>query len=154
VSPGQDTLCVVPCGSKKIWDKLPDAGPSAAKEVYTGPLAAKCREYAEKFHPGAWCILSAKHGFLLPDEKVPGPYNATFNDKKTNPVGIEELRLQAVDKGLDNFKCFVALGGKNYVDIVSRVFSPRPVANPLRECRGIGFMMALLTEAVTDNRKL
>lgn len=92
------TLCIAPCGSKKIWDKDSNAGPTAAKNVYIGPFANKCREYAEKFHPSSWCILSAKHGFLFPDDKIPGPYNVSFNDKKTKPVNIDQLSTQIQKK--------------------------------------------------------
>jgi len=60
------TLCVIPCGKTKIWDKKPDAGSTNARDVYIGPFAKKCREYAEKFYSTSWCILSAKHGFLFP----------------------------------------------------------------------------------------
>jgi len=45
------TLCIVPCGKAKIWDKNPKAGPTMAKQVYTGPFAKKCQEYAELYYP-------------------------------------------------------------------------------------------------------
>ena len=54
------TLCIIPCGSKKIWDKYPDLGPQKARDVYIGPFAKKCREYAETFYGESFCILSAK----------------------------------------------------------------------------------------------
>ena len=62
------TLCIVPCGSKKIWKKNPNAGPMKAKDVYIGPFASKCQQYAKHFYPESWCILSAKHGFLFHNE--------------------------------------------------------------------------------------
>ena len=93
-------LCVVPCGSLKIWDKYPNAGPTKAKDAYIGPFVKTCIEYAEKFYPGTYVILSAKYGFLFPDEVIPGNYNVTFNDPSTDPITIEELRRQAEQKGL------------------------------------------------------
>ena len=60
---------------RKIWDINPFAGPTKAKYVYVGPFAKKCKEYAQKFYPSSWCTLSAKYGFLFPNDIVPGPYN-------------------------------------------------------------------------------
>lgn len=94
------TLCIVPCGKKKIWEKNPKAGPTKAKNVYIGPFAKKCREYAEKFYPYSWCILSAKYGFLFPNDVVLGPYNVSFNDRKTNPITTKELSAQVIEKDL------------------------------------------------------
>jgi hypothetical protein len=45
------TLCIVPCGKTKIWDKNPNAGPTKAEYVYVGSFAKKCREYATTFYP-------------------------------------------------------------------------------------------------------
>jgi len=75
-------LCIIPCGNRKIWDKNPNAGPTRAKDVYIGPFAKKCKEYAEKFYLSSWCILSAKYGFLFPDDIVPGSYNVTLMIKE------------------------------------------------------------------------
>jgi len=84
------TLCIVPCGNRKIWDKNPNAGPTKVEHVYIGPFAKKCREYAMRFYPSSWCILSAKYGFLFPNDIVPIPYNVSFNeprDKLNNHEG-------------------------------------------------------------------
>jgi hypothetical protein len=148
------TLCIVPCGSKKIWDKDSNAGPTRAKEVYIGPFAKKCREYAEKFYPFEWCILSAKYGFLFPEDKIPGPYNVSFNDKNTKPINIEKLSKQMRKKKLDKYEKIITLGGKNYTHIVSQVFPSKSVTNPLENCKGIGFMMGLLTNSIKNNKQL
>ena len=106
-------LCIISCGNRKIWDKNPNAGLTRARDVYIGPFAKKCKEYAEKFYPSSWCILSAKYGFLFPDDIVPGPYNVTFNDKRTNPISVEELSKQVKEKGLDRYEKILVVGGKN-----------------------------------------
>jgi len=115
-------LCIISCGNRKIWDKNPNAGLTRARDVYIGPFAKKCKEYAEKFYPSSWCILSAKYGFLFPDDIVPGPYNVTFNDKRTNPISVEELSKQVKEKGLDRYEKILVLGGKKYVSMVRKVF--------------------------------
>lgn len=147
------TLCIVPCGVSKIWDREPKRGPTAARYVYTGSFASKCRQYAEKFHPGHWCILSAKHGFLRPDDFVPGPYNVTFKDSKTKAISKEKLNQQAANMGLLSYDQIVVLGGKQYSDRVIQIFTNHKISLPLQGCRGIGYMMQRLHEAVTSGRE-
>jgi len=142
------TLCIVPCGNRKTWDKNPNTGPTKAEHVYIGPFAKKCREYAMKFYPTSWCILSAKYGFLFPNDIVPGPYNASFNDPKTNPVTTKELSAQVMEKDIDNYDRIVILGGKNYVEMANEVFSSKEILTPLRECKGIGYMMGKLNDSI------
>lgn len=147
-------LCIVPCGSKKIWSKNPEAGPAKARNAYIGPFARKCQEYAEKFYPNSWCILSAKYGFLLPDDVVPGPYNVSFKDKVTNPISLKDLLKQAKEKKLNKYERVIVLGGKNYVKIVEQVFIRKAVLNPLSGCKGIGYMMSRLNDAVSAHCNL
>jgi hypothetical protein len=148
------TLCIVPCGKQKIWDKRPDAGPTRARDVYTGVFAVKCRQYAERFHPSAWCILSAKHGFMLPDEFVPGSYNVSFRTSPPDAKGLDKLRSQAQQKGLDVYKKIVVLGGWSYVKIAEQVFSGREIKKPLIGCTGNGQMMSLLKQSVFYGKPL
>ena len=147
-------LCIVPCGSKKIWSKNPKLGPTKARNVYIGPFAKKCREYAEKFYPSSWCILSAKYGFLLPDDVTPGPYNVSFNDRKTNPISLKNLSKQTEQKKIDKYKNVVVLGGKNYVEIAKQVFIGKTVLKPLSGCKGIGYMMKKLNDAITSGKPI
>lgn len=142
------TLCIVPCGNRKIWDKNPSAGPTKARYVYVGPFATKCREYAEMFYPSTWCILSARYGFLFPDDIVPGSYNVSFNDRKTNPITTKKLSAQVTVKGLDYYDKIIVLGGKNYVVMANEVFSSKEILTPLSDCKGIGYMMGRLKNAI------
>jgi len=142
------TLCIVPCGERKIWDKNQKAGPTKAENVYIGPFAKKCREYAMRFYPSSWCILSAKYGFLFPNDIVPGPYNVSFNDRKTNPITTTELSAQVKEKGLDSYGRIVILGGKKYVEMANEVFSSKLILTPLRDCKRIGYMMGKLNDAI------
>ncbi|MGC8612509.1 MAG: DUF6884 domain-containing protein [Athalassotoga sp.] len=144
------TLCIVPCGKTKIWDKCPEIGPQKAKDVYIGSFATRCREYAELLYPDSWVILSAKHGFLFPDDMVPGSYNVSFNNKKTHPITVDELKKQAKDKKLYGFDEIVALGGRNYTQIVKQVFESNEIIEPLRDCRGIGYMIQRLNNAISS----
>jgi len=146
----EDALCVVPCGSVKIWDKNPKAGLTPAQEVYQGSFSKKCQEYAKKYHPDSWCILSAKHGLILPEEEINGPYNVTFNDKSTNPVDSDFLSNQVIEKKLDDYDKIVVVAGKNYENILKTVFNAKEVYNPLNGCKGIGYMMNRLSVLINE----
>ncbi|MET1101373.1 MAG: DUF6884 domain-containing protein [Pyrodictiaceae archaeon] len=145
-------LCIVPCSQRKIWDKEPDKGPVPAREAYTGVLTRYAISYAEKFCD-AWVVLSAKHGLLLPEERVPGPYDATFKRRRgANIIPIDELRRQAAEKGLYSYDKVVVLAGKAYAEVARRVFGER-VVWPLRGL-GYGEKVRALKKAVGENRPL
>lgn len=76
----RSTLCIVPCGKEKIWDREPGREPTPAHLVYIGSFASGARAYAEHFHPESWVVLSAMYGFLHPNDLVPGPYDVTLID--------------------------------------------------------------------------
>lgn len=148
------TLVIVPCGKKKIWDENPNAGSAKARDVYIGSFAKKCTEYAEKFYPSCWCILSAKYGFLFPDDTVSGSYNVSFNDKKTNPITLKRLSKQVTEKGLNDYDKIIILGGKNYVKIIKKIFIDKKIHLPLENCKGIGYMMKKLNDAINKGVSL
>lgn len=146
----KNVLCIIPCGSKKIWDKKRNAGPTKARNVYIGSFAKKCQEYAEKFYPESWYILSAKHGFLFPDDEVLKNYNVSFNNKKSNSISLNELRSQIEENKLDKYDKIVILGGKNYRDIIEVLFPKKEIINPLKGCRGMGYMMHRLNSLINS----
>jgi len=147
-------LCVVSCGKTKVWDKNPRLGPQRARDVYIGPFATKCRQYAEVFYPSQWVILSAKHGFLFEKDIVPESYEASFNKRRGPTISIEELRSQAMEKGLLEFDSVVVLGGRSYARVVRLVFDRKRIRQPLLGCRGIGEMMKRLNEAIERKHRL
>jgi len=85
--------CYHCCGKSKIWAKHPDAGPTAAKDAYTGSYFRANRRYAEA-QGCDWMILSGKYGLIEPDFIIPGPYNVTFKDLSTHPVTAEYIQTQ------------------------------------------------------------
>jgi hypothetical protein len=120
-------LVVVPCGSAKVWDKRPNAGPTAAADAYTGGPFTLNRKYAERFGD-EWVILSAKYGFLRPADPVPGPYNVTFKRRSSRPVESATLRRQVGEFGLSGFDEVVGLGGKDYRLALEEAFRDSGVA--------------------------
>ncbi len=114
-------LVIVPCGRSKIWDKHPTAGPTPAKDAYTGTPFKLNRRYAETFGD-AWVILSAKYGFITPDFILPGPYEVTFKRKSSAPVSTDALQHQVVDQRLSDFAIVIGLGGKEYRSAIESAF--------------------------------
>lgn len=147
-------LCIVPCGKHKVWDKKPKLESVEARYAYDGPFSRKCMEYAEKFYPMEWCILSAKYGFMLPGELIPGPYDVSFSDSKTCHISIDALIQQIKQKELCEIESIVVLGGKRYAAIAEKAFQGKSVLTPLADCRGLGYMMQKMNEAIRIGRPL
>lgn len=150
-------LCITPCGAKKIWDKLPNAGVTRAQDVYIGAFANACQAYAGVFFE-RWVILSAKHGVLFPDAVLTENYDVAFDSDPVLVIPIERLREQWQALGLSDVEEVVVLGGKKYVRAVERMFAdwvlqPKVVA-PLRGLKGIGYMLQALNGAVQQRVEL
>jgi len=144
------TICIIPCGRTKIWDRFPDAGPTPAKNVYIGVFARKCQEYARAFYPDSYFILSAKYGFLHPEDIVPDNYNVTFKKPSTNPITIPELIDIAKQKGLFNADRILVIAGREYTQIIRRVLTTKEVVEPLMGCKGNGYMMQKMNLALLN----
>jgi hypothetical protein len=80
---GRLLVVLVGCVATKRPAELDERGIARrwpAADVYTSALWAKRRAYAERTAPGAWAILSARHGLLRPDEPI-APYDATLAER-------------------------------------------------------------------------
>lgn len=116
--------------------KRPDAGGVVAKDAYISPTFKLNRQYAEKFGD-QWIILSAKYGFISPEFVIPGPYDVTFIDRKTQPISYASLQQQAIEQELAKFDQIIGLGGKEY---------RQAIAEALPEQQQIVFPFAGLTQ--------
>ncbi|QGH34347.1 hypothetical protein GI584_10075 [Gracilibacillus salitolerans] len=147
-------LCIIPCGKKKIWDKIPDVGPTKAKNAYIGVLHSLCRQYVELYFDN-WVIISGKHGLLLPGDMVPGNYDVTFRPNDPDVITIDVLRYQLREKGLGLFRDIVVLTGKKYQPIINQTFHEADsIQYPLLGTRGIGEMQGLLKNSIENNQAL
>ena len=115
-------LVVVPCGQTKIWKFDPKHGPAKAMDAYAGSPFQVNKSFAQLFSD-RWVILSAKHGFMDPDFMIPEDYDVTFKKPASKPMSLGELEKQVQEKHLLDFNIVVALGGEEYTDIVTRLFS-------------------------------
>lgn len=140
-------LVIVQCGGKKIWKEKPYIKKISAKDAYASSYFQKNRLYAEKTGD-KWIILSAKYGFLFPDDKIED-YNVTFKTKKTGPISYYELQKQVKDKKLDRFGKIIVLGGKEYLDAVKEAFVNTGciIESPF-EGLTIGIRMSKLNEVI------
>jgi 2-keto-3-deoxy-L-rhamnonate aldolase RhmA len=147
-------LCITPCGAAKIWDKHPELGGVQAKDAYISPFGTACHTYADIFFEH-WVILSAKHGFLFPTDIVPGNYDLAFNSGSPDVITVEALKQQAAEKGLDVFEEIVVVAGKKHIKVVQQVFGAnRAYRFPLQGCRGIGYMLQKLNNAIQQNKEI
>lgn len=146
-------LCIIPCGKKKIWDKHSNYGPMKAKDVYISPFGKACQAYASMFFEN-WVILSAKHGFLRPNDIVLKNYDLAFDSKSDEVISIEKLQKQMVDKSLLQFDEIVLLAGKKHKKVVTKLYPEEMITYPLEGCKGIGYMLQRLKEAVKEEAEI
>lgn len=147
-------LCIIPCGRKKIWDLDATKGPTPAQDAYIGTFGQACQRYARRFFPGNWVILSAKYGFLFPADHVPGPYDVAFDSPREDVIPSHVLKVQLEQKQLTNYRTVVVLGGRKHQKVVESVF-PADVERsyPLKDCKGIGYMLQALNRAVRTGQE-
>ncbi|WP_077622223.1 DUF6884 domain-containing protein [Sediminibacillus massiliensis] len=144
-------LFIIPCGKKKIWDKYEHAGPVAAKRAYIGTFHRLCENYAKQFGD-RWVTLSAKYGYLDPEDIVEANYDLTFGDKTNGVITPARLKEQVLEKRLDRYIEVIVLTGKKYKPIVFGSFpDTQTITFPLLDCSGIGMMQQRLKRAVQDN---
>lgn len=141
------TLAVIACSKSKVWDHGTHQGGALAKDTYTGTFFKLASNLAAR-DADAWVVLSARHGFLLPNSRVPGPYNAKLKARTTYSA-TERLRSQAIQKGLLNYRNVVVFGGTHYVSTVKQTFAPfgQEVTTPFKEGTRIGTRLGLLKRA-------
>lgn len=139
-------LVIIPCGSKKIWDKDPGAGQQKAKDAYIGGFFIKNRQYAEKQNCD-WLILSAKYGFIEPDFIIPGNYNVTFKKSYPKPISDKELFDQYNEKQLSKYDEVIVLGGIDYISKVKKIFGGANIQAPFKGLP-LGKMMSKINEAL------
>ncbi|SRR5216683_6390265 len=106
-------LVIVPCGRTKVWAKYPNAGPTKAREAYTGTQFRAASRYAET-HGSSWVILSAKYGFISPDTVIEN-YDVAFS------------------KLINGYYRTVEMAGQVSEDVLSSQARQIAVANPARE---------------------
>ena len=115
-------LIVIPSGQTKIWKFDPKHGPAKAVDAYTGSPFQINKAFAQLFSD-RWVILSPKYGFMDSDFMIPEDYDVAFKKPETKPISLEELKKQVQEKNLVDFNIVVVVGGEEYADIVTRLFS-------------------------------
>jgi len=137
-------ICIIPCGSKKIYDVNPFIKDVTADKLYVGSFHSLCKRYS-KYISDEYCILSAKHGFIFPEDIIEENYNVTFNDKKTNPISIQTLKQQLFK--FEKYNSIICLCGRRYHDIIESVFD-RSIENRLKGLKGMGYMVQYMTNEI------
>jgi hypothetical protein len=125
----------------------PDLGAVKAAQAYTSSYFQKNMAYAKRFGD-RWMILSAKYGFLDPDELI-NDYNVTFKKRKTNPISIAKLQEQVADKQLAKYDEAIVLGGEEYLLAIEGAFegTQTKIVSPFRGL-SIGSRMAEIDKAL------
>ncbi|WP_143745427.1 DUF6884 domain-containing protein [Marinococcus halophilus] len=146
-------LAIIPCGAKKAWDADPGLGPLPVKHVYQSTFHQLCRAYAEAF-TDQWTVLSGKHGFMYPQERIDANYDVTFGKKQREEVSTEFCLQQWQTKQMGEYDQYVVLLGRKFNPLIARILPMERTVFPLRDYRGMGYMQQALKQAVGNNRPL
>ncbi len=90
---------IVPSTRQKVWDTHHNAGPTQARDAYTGSAFARWRAFAEA-SGSPWFILSTKYGLLTPDQPIAN-YSVTISEAESDPAFVALLREQIKVHSLD-----------------------------------------------------
>ena len=98
----KETLFIVSCSAKKIWQYDPTAPDFVpAKYAYKGRKFRSFLRWAEKEkieQKGfSWVILSGKYGFIEPWHPI-SRYNVKLSCKSSYPISVETLKNQVYQK--------------------------------------------------------
>lgn len=97
--------------------------------------------------------MSAKYGFLDPDDLLEGPYEVTFKRKKTNPVALETLQRQVTEQGQASFDRVIGLGGVEYRAALTQAFGGQvEVTFPFAEL-ALGYSLQATKPATAEAEK-
>lgn len=142
-------------GEFYMHERLPKRKLRRLERFLTSKLAEKLwNSNAEKFYPNSYVILSAKYGFLFPDELIPENYTVTFKDPNTKPISVGELKRHAIEKDLLKYDEIVVIAGKDYVEIVKKVFQNKVIRTPLKGLKSMGLMISAMNKAIKEGKEL
>lgn len=120
-------LLIVGCGAGKIWSREPTLRRVPAADAYTGAPFRSARRFATRFFPGAWRILSARHGLIRPgqlignyDERLPRPIDARRRDLLKGQLSAIEVPGS-----------LIVLAGATYVEWVRLAAESHDVRSPM-----------------------
>jgi len=136
----EDTLLIVPCSKKKIWDRKQMAKSVPAKDAYVSPYFKLCRILAESISV-PWLIFSAKYGLIQPDFVIPANYDVSFDKNSNKTADLSLITQQMKFYQVHNFKKVYSFCGSNYNKILRDAFVlfNKSIENPFPEnMRSIG----------------
>ena len=123
-------LNIVACSRAKIWNtKDKDTNSYPARVAYKGGMFKQAINCFMDFKSRAgveprWVILSAKYGFIEPDQEI-SDYNISFSnpDDKYNIVTDSKLLTQWKEKGLERYRLICLWGGEAYARHVRNILN-------------------------------
>ena len=117
-----------------------------AKDMYTGDLFLKSREYAEKKADGEWFILSAKYGLIRPTDVI-NPYELTLNTFNRDDLQLwAEHVAERIRGALPPGTEIVFLCGSKYRDDLMRALGNDYTYTTPMQGMGIGSQKKWLKE--------
>ena len=112
---------IVPCTRQKVWDARPNAGPTQARDAYTGSAFMRWRAYAED-SGWPWFILSTKYGLTPPDLPITN-YNVTISEAESDPLFLQTLKIQVRSLGVDECNRVLVLDWERFQTLIEQALT-------------------------------
>lgn len=117
-------VVIVPSTRQKIWDTVPNAGPTPARDAYMGAPFLRWRAYAEA-SGWPWYILSTKFGLLSPQQTITN-YHVTISEAESDPAFLATLRAQFREHQIDRCQRVLVLDWERFEALTRRALDPAP----------------------------
>lgn len=132
---------IIGCGKAK----LNDGKAHQAQDMYVGSYFNINKEFALKFAPNNWWILSARYGLLAPTDIIEHYDSALkYADRDARMRWSEQVLAQMRRRGFDMNEETWFLAGKDYYEFVAKAFSNVQILT----AEGMGAKMKKLKEAI------
>lgn len=143
--------CIISCGANKIWNSNPSLTGVLAQNAYVGGYFNINKRYANHFYED-WFILSAKYGIIHKNFIIPGNYDVSFNNPKSNPVNVDFIQNQHIIRTLESYTTIEVLAGKKYFDILSKCLTNLEWV--FKGLPGMGYQQQYCVEKINNDNSI
>ena len=143
---GRKVLVIAACSQTKLGS-TPDVK-AKAKDMYQGRLFKLTRKLSE-FCKWDYVIISAKYGFLYPEEEIEG-YEKFLKTKRD----IEEVRPKVIPRlkeVIPNYDRILVIAGKNYREVLRKLIDERFI---FIKAKGYGDLCSRVKSVVNNQKEL
>jgi tetratricopeptide (TPR) repeat protein/predicted ATP-binding protein involved in virulence len=148
----ENTLLITPDGKSKIWTLHHELGDKKfeAQHAFIGKFCNLCSQYANKYYPDNWVILSTKYGLISPNKFIE---NYDIEKLYNQGISVKKITKQAENLRIfDKYTNIIFLGNNReyseYIELIKTIFSEKWLEFPLIHAENQEEMWGILSDAI------